>query len=166
MASSQAISNPHIFLLTRPCSHPSILQDNWALFRGPILQTTRRESFFLGRSQARFNSLSSCAPTMGQKSSPLTQQGGSFPSHWWELGGKTNCLTLHYRCSTYRLKSFLPWELQRWKQFSGGKASPGSTTSLAPHPHSTGRAQSPSTATLDPVLTGLMALSLICPFPH
>lgn len=36
MAASYAISNPHNFLLTQPCSHLSKLQDNRILFRVPF----------------------------------------------------------------------------------------------------------------------------------
>lgn len=38
VASSQITSNPHTFFLTRPCDHPSKLQDNWVLLSSPKLQ--------------------------------------------------------------------------------------------------------------------------------
>ena len=38
VASSWITSNPHTFFLTRPCDHPSKLQDNWVLLSSSKLQ--------------------------------------------------------------------------------------------------------------------------------
>lgn len=48
-----ASSNPHTFLLTQHCSHPSKLQDVWVLFRYPTPQATRWEGSFLEALKAK-----------------------------------------------------------------------------------------------------------------
>lgn len=116
----------HTFFFTQPCKHPSKLQDNRALFRGPIPQTTKWESSFLGAKakQAFIPCPQSCSNN-GVTELPSNTAGWTIaqpPKR--RLGGKTNCLKSHFRCSNYRQKSFFALETSKTRTAWGGGREP------------------------------------------